>query len=179
MVATRLETIAEFEARNREGLWELIDGEPTAVNPAAGSSSFIGSRIAHYLNIYVDEHPIGYVFGADIGFVLFPDRATVRSPDAAFVSISRLQEIPDTFIPLPPDLAVEVLSPTDRRSDARAKAAMYLDAGVPLVWLIDPRNRTATIYQQDAAPVTIGTEDSLDGGDILPGFSLPLSKFLK
>lgn len=178
MVATRTLTVAEFETSHFDGLWELIDGEPMPVTPAAGSSSFIASRLGYHLNSYVNEHPIGYVFSSDAGFILFADRATVRSPDVAFVSRARLPHIPETFIPLAPDLAVEVISPTDRLVHVRAKVEMYLEAGVPLVWLIDPRNRTATVFRPQQPPVTIEVDGSLDGEEVLPGFTLPLAKLL-
>jgi Uma2 family endonuclease len=178
MIATRPLTIAEFESTHYDGLWELIDGEPIPVNPAAGSSSFIASRLGHYLNSYIDEHPLGHVFSSDAGFVLFADRATVRSPDVAFVSCARLPEIPETFIPLAPDLAVEVVSPTDRLVHVQAKVEMYLEAGVPLVWLINPRNQTATVFRQQQPPVIIGVDGALDGEEVLPGFMLPLAKLL-
>jgi Uma2 family endonuclease len=178
MVATRPLTIAEFQAEHHEGLWELIDGEPIPVNPAAGSSSFIAARLGYYLNSYLDEHPIGYVFSSDAGFILFADRATVRSPDVAFVSRARLPEIPETFVPLAPDLAAEVVSPTDRLAHVRAKAEMYLEAGVPLIWLINPRSQTTTVFRQQQAPVIIEVEGSLDGEEVLPGFTLPLAKLL-
>lgn len=76
---------------------------------------------------------------------------------------------------MPPDLAVEVLSPTDRLSEALAKVAMYLEAGVSLVWLIDPRKRTATVFRQNELPETMGEDDALDGEEVLPGFTLPLA----
>lgn len=175
MVATRPLTIAEFESEARDGLWELIDGELIEVTPSVGLSSMIASRINGELYIYLREHPVGYAFSADAGFILFPDQATVRSPDAAFIRRSRLPEVPAAFIPVPPDLAVEVLSPTDRLSEAVAKVAMYLEAGVSLVWLIDPRKRTATVFRQDELPVTIGEDGTLDGEAVLPGFTLPLA----
>ncbi|MFN8664066.1 MAG: Uma2 family endonuclease [Thermomicrobiales bacterium] len=178
MVATRPLTIAEFEAEAREGLWELIDGEPVEVTPSAGLSSMIASRIGYHLNSYVESHPIGHVFSADGGFILFGDRATVRSPDAAFVRVERLPKVPAAFVPLAPDLAVEILSPSDRLADALSKVSMFLQAGVPLVWLIDPVRRTATIFRQEKAPVTIGDDAVLDGEEILPGFTLPLAKLL-
>ncbi len=175
MVATRPLSVAEFEAEAREGLWELIDGEPFAVTPSSGLSSMIASRMGYHLNSYVVSHPIGHVFSADGGFILFGDRATVRSPDAAFVRIERLPEVPAAFVPLAPDLAVEVLSPSDRLVDALAKATMYLQAGVSLVWVIDPTNRTVTIFQQEELPATIDEGGVLDGADVLPGFTLPLA----
>ncbi len=175
MVATRPLTIAEFEAKARDGLWELIDGEPIEMAPSAGLSSMIASRISGELYIYLREHPIGHAFSADAGFILFPDHATVRSPDAAFIRSSRLPEVPAAYVPMPPDLAVEVLSPTDRLVDALSKATMYLQAGVTLVWLIDPTKRTATVFRQDAGPFTIGEDGVLNGADVLPGFTLPLA----
>lgn len=174
MAATRRETIAEFEARNREGSWELINGIPVELALSGGRAALTAARLGGHVYTYLLDHPFGYAFGADCGFVLFPDRDTVRAPDFAFVRRDRLPQIPDTFIRMPPDLAVEVLSPWDRIPDALAKTAMDLEAGVPLVWLIDPVKRTATVFRQDAAPLTIGEGDSLDGGDILPGFTLPL-----
>lgn len=178
MVATRRLTIAEFEAEAREGLWELIDGEPVEMTPSAGLSSMIASRISGEFYIYMQEHPIGHAFSADAGFILFPDHATVRSPDAAFVRSSRLPKVPAAYVPMPPDLAVDVLSPSDRLADALSKATMYLQAGVSLVWVIDPMKRTATIFRQDECPITIGEDGVLDGEDILPGFTLPLATLL-
>jgi len=175
VVATRPLTIAEFEAEARDGLWELIDGAPIAVTPSAGLSSMIASRIAGHVFVYLGRHPIGHQFSSDAGFVLFADQPTVRSPDFAVVLRTRLPEVPASFVPIPPDLAVEVLSPTDRLSEALSKIAMYLEAGIPLVWLIDPVNRTATIFQQDKVPVTIGADGVLDGEEVLPGFTLSLA----
>ena len=175
MVATRPLSVAEFEAEAREGFWELIDGEPIQMTPSAGLSSMIASRINGYVFVYLLDHPIGHAFASDGGFILFPDRDTVRAPDVAFIQRDRLPEVPASFIPMPPDLAVEVLSPTDRLSEALAKVAMYLEAGVSLVWLIDPRKRTATVFQQSELPETIGADGVLDGADVLPGFTLPLA----
>ena len=178
MVATRPLTIPEFAVAHLDGLWELIDGEPVKVPPSSDRSSWIAAEIAYYIRDYLREHPIGRMFGADAGFILFADRDTVRAPDAAFVTFERLPELTGTFVPIPPDLAVEVLSPTDRIADALSKASMYLQAGVPLVWLIDPRKRTATIFKQDESPTTIGEDGILEGEEILPGFTLPLAVLL-
>lgn len=175
MVATRPLTIAEFEAEARDGLWELIDGKPVEMTPSAGLSSMIASRINGYVFVYLLDHPIGHAFASDGGFILFPDRDTVRAPDFAFIQRDRLPKVPASFIPMPPDLAGEILSPTDRLSEALAKAAMCLEAGVPLVWLIDPRKRTATVFRQNELPETIGEDGVLTGDEILPGFALPLA----
>lgn len=176
MVAARLLTITEFAEESREGRWELIDGEPIAVNPSSYDSARIAGNVFGHIWMWLLQHPIGQVVPSEAGFILFPDRAIVRSPDVAFVQLERLSpEFTRSFLPLAPDLAVEVLSPSDRLSDARAKVRMYLDAGIPLVWLIDPIRRTATIYQPDTSPVFLDTNGVLDGGNVLPAFTLPLA----
>ena len=91
-------------------------------------------------------------------------------------SAQRLAELPDSFVPMAPDLAVEVLSPSDRMADALAKVAMYLQAGTPLVWLVNPATRTVVVFRSEMDPVTLGESDTLDGGDVLPGFSVPVAE---
>jgi Uma2 family endonuclease len=100
----------------------------------------------------------------------------VRSPDAAVVLRNRLAELPDSFVPMAPDLAVEVLSPSDRMADALAKVAMYLQAGTPLVWLVNTATRTVVVFRSEMDPVTLAGSDTLDGGDVLPGFSVPVAE---
>jgi Uma2 family endonuclease len=175
MVATRPLTIAEFAEEHREGRWELIDGEPVEMTPSSNESSWIAGEIFGQLWDYLRSHPIGRAFPADAGFVIFADRDTVRAPDVAFVRMERLPALSRTFVAVPPDLAVEVLSPSDRLADALSKVSMYLQAGVPLVWLVDPVRRTAMVFRQDTLPVTIDEHGVLDGEEILPGFSLPLA----
>jgi Uma2 family endonuclease len=174
MVATRRVTIDEFANMPLQGVWELVDGEPIEFTLATGKSSRIGGRLYARLADHVEPNEFGWAFPAETGFILFADRTTVRSPDAAVVRRDRLAEPPDSFVPLAPDLAVEVLSPSDRMADALAKIATYLDAGVRLVWLVDPASRTVTIFGPDAIPTTLGADDTLDGGDVLPGFSVPV-----
>jgi Uma2 family endonuclease len=173
MVATRQVTVDEFAEMALQGGWELVDGEPIELTPAAGRSSRIGGRLYARLADHVEPSEFGWAFPAETGFVLFADRTTVRSPDAAVVRRDRLAEPPDTFVPLAPDLAVEVLSPSDRIADALAKIAMYLDAGVRLV---DPASQTVMIFRPDAIPAKLGAGDTLDAGDVLPGFTVPVAE---
>ena len=88
----------------------------------------------------------------------------------------RLPAFTDRFVPLAPDLAVEVLSPSDRMADAMSKVTMYLQAGVRLVWLVDPASLTVAVFRPDAAPRTLGAGDALDGGDVLSGFSVSVAE---
>lgn len=178
MVATRPLTVNEFAEEHREGRWELIDGEPVEMTPSSDESSWIAGEIFGHLWNYLQSHPIGRAFPADAGFVIFADRDTVRAPDVAFVRMERLPALSRAFVSVPPDLAVEVLSPSDRLADALSKVSMYLQAGVPLVWLIDPMRRTAMVFQPDMLPAIIDEHGVLDGEAILPGFTLPLARLL-
>lgn len=175
MVATSPLTIAGFAEELRAGRWELIDGEPVEMTPSSDESSWIAGEVFFAIRTYLAAHPIGRAFPADAGFVIFADRDTVRAPDVAFVRMERLPALSRTFVAVPPDLAVEVLSPSDRLTDELAKVTMYLQAGVSLIWLIDPIRRTAMVFRQDTFPVIIDEHGVLSGEDILPDFSLPLA----
>lgn len=175
MVATHRMTVEEFEAMSLDGAWELIDGEPIEVTPSANRSAWIAGEIFGHLREHVRTNRLGWAFGDGAGFVLFDDRATVRSPDAAFIRRERLPELTDHFAPVAPDLAVEVLSPSDRIPEAIGKVTMYLQAGIQLVWLVDPLELTVTVFRPDVSPKTIGEHDTLDGRDVLPGFKLPVA----
>ena len=95
----------------------------------------------------------------------------MRGPDVAFWSITRQPALPADYFEIPPDIAVEVLSPDDRRKDVREKVKDYLTHGVRLVWLVDPETRTVTIYQGSLRGTELDESDTLTGGDVLPDFS--------
>ncbi len=177
MVTTRQITVEEFEKMPLEGNWELIDGELVEVTPAADRSASTEPLITRLLLNHVLPRQLGRVYGAEGGFVLFPDRQTVRAPDVSFVSAARAPqgEARDHFPRLAPDLAVEILSPSDRMTDALTKIAMYLEAGVRLVWLVDPLEQTVTVFRPDAVPETLDATMAIDGGDVLPGFTTPVA----
>ena len=115
MVAARHVTVEEFAEMPLQGIWELVDGEPIELSPAAGRSGWISGNVYGLLASHVRQSQVGWAFPPETGFVLFADRQTVRSPDAAVVLRNRLAELPDSFVPMAPDLAVEVLSPSDRK----------------------------------------------------------------
>lgn len=178
MVTTSRTTIEAFEAMSLEGRWELIDGELVEMTPSADESSSIAATIIGFLAPHVRAHHLGRVYAPDGGFVLFPDRPTVRVPDVAFVRADRAPQgaARKHFPRLAPDLVVEVLSPSDRTSDVVAKLEMYQEAGVPLIWLVDPDNQTVTVIAAGKSTVVLRQGDTLDGGDILPGFSVPVAE---
>jgi Uma2 family endonuclease len=178
MVATRPITIEEFETLPLEGRWELIDGEPVAMTPSADESSSIGATIITLLGSFVRPRGLGRLYGADGGFVLFPDRPMVRVPDAAFVRAERAPQgqARRSFPRLAPDLVVEVLSPSDRASEVVAKLEMYQEAGVPLIWLVDPEQKTITIIASGKSTRVLQSGDTLEGGDVLPEFSVAVAE---
>ena len=100
----------------------------------------------------------------------------VRSPDASFVAAGRLpgDRGPAGFIEMAPDLAVEVLSPADRRREVLGKVGEFLDAGSRLVWVLDPEQRTAAAYRSPTDVRRLGENDCLDGEDVIPGFACVL-----
>jgi Uma2 family endonuclease len=159
---------------------ELVDGEVREMAPAGGVHGEVTSRIDRRLAEHVERHGGGKVLVGDVGFVLdLPhDPERVRAPDVAFMTTSRLPEgrLPEGFLRGAPDLAVEVLSPSDSLMDVQQKVRDYLDAGARLVWVVAPKARSATIYRADGSARLLREGDSLDGGDVFPGLVIPLAE---
>ena len=128
--------------------------------------------------LHVVPRKLGRVYNADAGFVLFDNPQLVRVPDAAFVRADRLppEAERDKFLRLAPDLVVEVISPSDSMPEVTAKVMMWLDAGVRLVWLVDPRARTVAVYGLDRVPRILRVGDELDGGEVLPEFRVAVAE---
>ena len=177
MVATRKWTVEEVAAAPPEGLWELIDGEIVPVTPAGAESAMAVGAVTVLVGGHVFAHRLGAVFGSEAGYRPHPERDTVRAPDFSFIRADRMAFIRDRrqFISIPPDFAVEVLSPSDSRSSAFAKCVWWLEAGVPVVWLVDPQRRLVTVWTPDDAPRTLRDGETLDGGAVLPGLSVDVS----
>jgi Uma2 family endonuclease len=160
---------------SREGrLCELVDG--TLVEKAMGwRESFLAAALITILWTFVKPRRLGLVTGADGMMRLVP--GLVRIPDVAFISWQRLpgQRIPDEPIPdFAPDLAVEVLSPSNPNREMARKREEYFAAGVRLVWLVAPRARIVEVYTAVDQVAVLNEACTLDGGVVLPGFVLPL-----
>jgi Uma2 family endonuclease len=158
---------------------ELIKGEIHLMSPAGSEPGWVVMNVAGPMMVFVKDHKLGYTFGAETGFVIERDPDTVRAPDVAFVAADRIEDRPTAkFFPGPPDLAVEVLSPSDTASEVQEKAEAWLNSGCREVWLIDPRRKSATrltpaedsIIQQSVETLTT---------NLLPGFSLEVSELFK
>ncbi len=175
---TRRMTVAELERDGApEGCWELIDGELVEMPPAGEEHGHTwGAIYAHIWN-YVIPLRLGRVFGADTGFAVSLDRQMVRVPDAGFVRAERLDPDRDRkrFLRVPPDLAVEVVSPGQPPRRPGERLAFALANGCALGWLIDPYRRTIDVYRPDAGPVRMADDGVLEGEPVLPGYRLAAS----
>ena len=150
---------------------ELIEGVIYEMSPAGGKHGWITGNIHTSIWQHVRDQYLGFVTAAETGYNLTGDSRNVLAPDVGFVKKERLRELPEGFIPLAPDLAVEVLSPGQENSYIDRKGQQYLDAGTEQVWMFDPATKRV-IVDIPAGKRSFEIEDTLDGGDLLPGFSL-------
>ena len=176
VATTTLVTAEELLALDDGYRYDLIRRELFRMSPAGFEHGqhelYLGRRIGEF----VDERGLGAVVGAETGFVLEHNPDTVLAPDVAFVRADRLppKDERQGFLALPPDLVVEVASPLQSRPSVERKVAEYLDAGVPLVWVLWPKQQAVSVHRLGREMLLLGMGDVLDGEDVLPGFRLPL-----
>ena len=152
--------------------YELVDGRLVERNSSV-LSSWVSGQMHRALDVFIDENQLGWAWVADLGYVCFPDApGTVRKPDVSFVRKERLPEGPTSegYLYIPPDLAVEVISPNDLAYQVDHKVREYLDAGVALIWVINPEERTVRIHRRDRSISWLEEQDELLGEDVIPGF---------
>ena len=180
IVASRSPITAEelFELPDDGGRCELVKGEIIRMAPTGAEHGVVTARIGHLIQEFALAHDLGLCCGAETGFILQRDPDVVRAPDAAFVATARIPEagVPSGYWPFAPDLAVEVVSPSDRLADVHVKIAEYFAAGTRLVWLVEPETRMVHVYRSQQQVEVLGTGDVLEGGDVLPGFQCPVRR---
>lgn len=152
--------------------YELVRGELRKMPPAGGEHGEIAHEIGLQLGMYVKAKQLGKVYAAETGFLIGTNPDTVRAPDVAFVSQDRLAPRQKGYPALAPDLVAEVVSPNDRPSEVAEKMADWLAAGTRMVLVIDPRQRTVTLYRPPTGMTVLMENDELDGGDVVPGWRL-------
>ncbi len=174
--ATEKDVVEAEERENR--LCELVDG--TLVEKAVGfEEARLALRLGHLISSYLDQNDLGICVGADGMMRIAP--GLVRIPDLSFISWDKLpgREAPREPIPdLAPDLAVEMLNEGNTRAEMARKVREYFEARVRLVWLIDPKKRSARVFSTAEKSALVRADQALDGGDVLPGFALLLSDLL-
>ena len=156
---------------------ELVDG--TLVDKPMGQiESSLAMWLGSYLCRYLEQHDIGRIYGSDAPHEL--EYKLIRMPDVAFVTHERIPKGEARHKPVAswaPNLAVEILSKSNTRKEIDRKRGEYFAAGVRLVWIADPRKKTVKVYTSPDKCVTLTTADMLDGGDVLPGFSLSIGNW--
>jgi Uma2 family endonuclease len=172
-VQTRPYTVEEFDQlaaqpENADRRLEYVGGEIVEM-VTNNYCSEVAGRILIRIGIYVESHQLGRLTGADGGYRVSGERYI---PDVAFISKERQPESShDAYNPNPPDLAVEVLSPSDKGDEMRIKIANYLAAGT-VVWVVEPETKTVEVYTPGQKAEILRLDDTLDGGGVLPGFTL-------
>ena len=142
------------------------------MSPAGWKHGWIAGRLHIWMGRHIEEHNLGVVFEGETGFLLASDPDTVRAPDIAFIRRERFPAQPpaEAFWPGAPDLAVEVVSPGDTIHEVDDKVKTWLDAGAKMVWVVNPKSRSVTVYRS-AEQVKILTEnEDLSGEDVVEGF---------
>lgn len=152
---------------------ELVRGRLVREPPATPEHGGVIVRLAARLHAFAERTGLGMVT-SDAGFLLAADPDTVRAPDLAFVARDRIPAPGTTgaYWPLAPDLAVEILSPSNTASETREKVLDYLETGSRVVWVLDPRHRTVALYRSQGDIRILGAGEVLTGDDVLPGFGV-------
>jgi len=155
---------------------ELVRGELIEMNQPTPEHGMVAMRVGSKLLQHVDAYELGKVLDPG-GFLLTRNPDTVRSPDVAFIQQARLGPCETTFFDGAgaPNLAVEVVSPDDSSNKVAAKVEDYLTHGCPLVWVVEPSTRTITVYHPDGTARVHHENETLDGGEVLPGFAMRMA----
>jgi Uma2 family endonuclease len=173
----KLITAAEFFEMTLEGNFELVRGELIEMPRPSHWHGVVCGNILLILKLWAREHHLGFVSSNDSGVVTEHDPDSVRSPDCSFISRERLPQGPVRgWLEVPPELAVEVLSPNDRWRDVLDKVGEYLQAGVLEVWVADPEERRVHVYRQDQAPFILDEPAELTS-PTLPEFRCVVADF--
>ncbi len=150
---------------------ELVRGVIVTMPPPGARHGACCFEVTLRIGTYVKEHKLGHVFTNDTGFIVERGPDTVRGPDVSFWRRERLPEIPTGYIDIPPDLLVEVVSPGDHFTRVHKKVHDYLSREVPLIWVVDPEDRSVTVYRPGKQATILAEVDTLSGEEALPGFS--------
>ena len=178
MNTTALFTLADVAALPDDThRYDVIRGELIRLAAATRKHGESADEFHFGLGWFVRRHGLGRVYSAETGFLLSREPLTLVCPDVAFVRADRIpaDDADDGYFPGPPDLAVEIRSPSETGPDVVRKVREYLDAGTALVWYADPPRRVVDVHRAGRGPVTLGDGDALDGEDVLPGFRLPVA----
>ncbi len=183
MATTRLFTVQDLERMDSDEAerYEVYAGILREVEPAGARHGEVGVQIIIPLGTWVLGRGLGRVYTELTHFVFQRDPDIVLMPDVSFVRTDRLppEDKREGVMHLAPDLTVEILSPSNRPGEMAEKVELYLRSGVRLVWVVQPRQRTVTIHVPGREPWTLHEFDTLDGGEVLPGFRMSIADIFR
>ncbi len=170
-----------LEINRDHSRFDLVDGRLVERQMGAKSSLII-TTLLRRIGALVDAQDLGFLFDSDCGYKVWPDQPKkVRYPDGSFIRRGRLlnDEVPEGYVEVRPDLAVEVISPNDEAEEVEAKIADYVQAGIPLLWVIYPDSRSIYVLHPDGSARRLTVADELSGEDVLPGFKCRVQDVFK
>jgi Uma2 family endonuclease len=144
------------------------------MSPGGGPHGRVGGAIHGHLFVFLQANPIAEVWMAETGFLFERNPDTVRAPDVAVIRTERIppEGLPAGYVPFPPDLAVEVVSPGDTAAEVEEKVEEWLRFGARAVWVAYPTGPRLAVHRADGSTQRLGPDDEVDGGDVLPGFRM-------
>ena len=175
ITAEQLECIHDDWGRK----FELLEGRLVVMEPTGGAQGVAVSAVNCLLGSWIRERRLGISLTNEPGFILDRGPDTVRSPDFAFIRAERVPDpVPDGYLRMAPDFAVEVVGKDEKVASVHDKARMWLRAGVGELWVVDPRDRTATVHLRDREPQTFSEDEEIAASGPLAGFSCRVSELL-
>ena len=173
-----IQTLEEMIDSDRDKRYELVDGRLMEKHDMGAYANRFGGILFLFIGNFIFQNKLGHFF-PDTEFTCFPGR--IRRPDFSFIRGSRLsgKDVPRGRLSLPPDLAIEVVSPNDSFYEVNQRIADYLQAGVKEVWIVDPELRTISIRKSGVPTIELDENSTLKSDDLLPGFALKVSEIFQ
>jgi len=169
----------ELAALGDLGRTELVKGEIIYLMPTGHPHGFYEGNITGFLFAFVREHKLGRVLPGEVGIYTHRQPDTVRGADVAFISHERLAQVQSkSFLDVCPELIVEIMSPDDTWSEVHEKLEEYFAVGAKLIWVMDPRRQCLHVYRSLTVLDLLTEKDTLTGGEVLPGFQVPVAELL-
>ena len=181
-VETKLMTADELLRLPKDGFhYELVKGELLRMSPTGTKHGEVTMNLAAPLHRHVKLNHLGSVYAAETGFKLESNPDTVRAPDIAFVRVERIQSQGKAqgYGDGAPDLAVEVMSPGDSKREVAEKTIEYFAGGARMVWVVNPKSKTVAVYRAPLEATILTENDTLDGGEIIPGFQIAVAEIFR
>lgn len=161
--------------------YELIEGELVKMVPTGLEHGNVENGAAFQLTLFNKQHKLGRILTGEIGFYIHGHDRTVRAADVVFISYEHLPKDAsfEGYSHIAPDLVVEVISPGNTAAEMEQKIREWFEFGVRLVWVIYPKTQRVHVYTTSDKPTILDADAHIDGGDVLPGFSIPIATFFE